>query len=75
MPDRQKGLSVEETEAALKEIARLHSLSLAYKAKNPKGFERLKSLIREAIFSSTKEDWYKKYYEQLTKNAIDMVRV
>lgn len=73
MPDRQKGLSLEETRAVLKEIAKLHSLSLAYKFQHPKQFEKLKNLITEGIFSNSNEDWYKNYYVQLTKNAVDMV--
>lgn len=74
MADRLKGLTVTETESVLKEIAHLHSLSLAYKFEHPKQFSKLKDLTTEAIFCPSNELWYKKYYEILTENAIQMVR-
>lgn len=73
MPDRKNGLSVDEVKTVLTQVATLHSLSLAYKFENPKQFESLKKPIQEGIFCSSNELWYKKYYEQLTNNAINMV--
>ncbi|XP_055850062.1 uncharacterized protein LOC129914738 [Episyrphus balteatus] len=73
MPDRKNGLSIDEVKCVLKEVATLHSLSLAYKFQNPNQFENLKNRIKEGIFCSSNELWYKNYYEQLTNNAINMV--
>lgn len=73
MPDRKTGLSVNEIQRVLSEVATLHSLGLAYKFECPEQFENLKSLIKEGIFCTANESWYKNYYEQLTTNAINMV--
>ena len=74
MADRKMGLTANETESVLKELAILHSLSLAYKLQHPKKFDKLKSLITEGVFCETNADWYKNYYIQLTKNANKMVK-
>ncbi|CAD6991732.1 uncharacterized protein LOC101461592 [Ceratitis capitata] len=73
MPDRQKGLSIEETQLVLKEVAQFHALSLAYKFENPTQFNRLRELITEGLFCSSNTNWYKNYYDGLTKDAIKMV--
>ncbi|XP_037036438.1 uncharacterized protein LOC119074414 [Bradysia coprophila] len=73
MPNRQEGLTLDQTLAVLKELARFHSLSLSYKDQNPTEFNRLKSQVTEGIFTERNFDWYRNYYEILTKNAIDMV--
>ncbi|XP_053958148.1 uncharacterized protein LOC128863170 [Anastrepha ludens] len=73
MPDRQKGLTIDETELVLKEVAQFHALSLAYKFENLAQFERLRGLVTEGLFCASNENWYKNYYERLTKDAIKMV--
>lgn len=73
MPDRKQGLTVDETLTVLKQVAHFHALSLAYKFEKPKQFENLRKLTEEALFSNDNANWYKKYYETLTKNAIKMV--
>ncbi|XP_067645406.1 uncharacterized protein [Eurosta solidaginis] len=73
MPDRQKGLTIEEMYLVLKEVAQFHALSLSYKFENPTQFEKLRTLITEGIFCSSNTNWYKNYYERLTKDAIKMV--
>lgn len=75
MPDRQKGLTLEETHLVLKEVAQFHALSLAYKFENPAHFKRLRQLITEGLFCSSNANWYKNYYERLTKDAIKMVNI
>lgn len=73
MPDRKQGLTVDETYAVLKQVAQFHALSLAYKFENPKQLEILRKTTEEALFSNDNANWYKNYYETLTKNAIKMV--
>ncbi|XP_011197098.1 uncharacterized protein LOC105221662 isoform X1 [Zeugodacus cucurbitae] len=73
MTDRQKGLTLDETHLVLKEVAQFHALSLAYKFENPDHFDRLRELITEGLFCSSNANWYKNYYERLTKDAIKMV--
>ncbi|XP_073826568.1 uncharacterized protein [Musca autumnalis] len=73
MPDRKQGLTIDETEMVLKQVAQLHALSLAYKFENPKQFESLRKLTEEGLFSNDNINWYKEYYETLTKNAIKML--
>ncbi|EDV91147.1 uncharacterized protein LOC6568254 [Drosophila grimshawi] len=73
MSDRHKGLSMEETESVLLQVAQLHALSLAYKFEHPLEFTKMCSVISEGIFCTANTSWYKNYYERLTKNAIKMV--
>ncbi|XP_013119514.1 uncharacterized protein LOC106096356 [Stomoxys calcitrans] len=73
MPDRKQGLTIDETRTVLRQVAQFHALSLAYKFENPKQFENLRKLNAEALFSNDNANWYKKYYETLTKNAIKMI--
>ncbi|XP_017490721.1 PREDICTED: uncharacterized protein LOC108378927 isoform X1 [Rhagoletis zephyria] len=73
MTDRQKGLTLDETRLVLKQVAQFHALSLAYKFEKPAQFERLRALVTEGLFCSSNENWYKNYYERLTKDAIKMV--
>ncbi|XP_075145504.1 uncharacterized protein LOC142220317 [Haematobia irritans] len=73
MPDRKQGLTIDETRTVLRQVAQFHALSLAYKFENPKQFENLRKLTVEALFSNDNANWYYKYYETLTKNAIKMV--
>ncbi|XP_034487244.1 uncharacterized protein LOC117791567 [Drosophila innubila] len=73
MSDRHKGLSMEETQSVLLQVAQFHALSLAYKFEHPLEFTKMCSLISEGIFCTANTSWYKNYYERLTKNAIKMV--
>ncbi|XP_058824094.1 uncharacterized protein LOC131684872 [Topomyia yanbarensis] len=73
MPDRQAGLGLEQMKATLEELSKFHAVSLAYKLQCPNEFERLTAKISEGIFSKANTDWYKHYYDILTKNAIQMV--
>lgn len=73
MPDRHKGLSVQETQSVLVQVAQLHALSLAYKFEHPLEFTKMCSQINEGIFCTANTSWYRNYYEMLTKNAIKMV--
>ncbi|XP_064551987.1 uncharacterized protein LOC135437838 [Drosophila montana] len=73
MSDRHKGLSMEETQSVLLQVAQLHALSLAYKFEHPLEFTKMCSTISEGIFCTANTSWYKNYYERLTKNAIKMV--
>ncbi|KAM7362934.1 uncharacterized protein ACRADG_000038 isoform 2-T2 [Cochliomyia hominivorax] len=73
MPDRKQGLTVKETHMVLEQVAKFHALSLAYKFENPKQMENLRKTTEEALFSNDNVNWYKNYYETLTKNAIKMV--
>ncbi|EDX12484.1 GD19214 [Drosophila simulans] len=73
MSDRHKGLSLEETQSVLLQVAQLHGLSLAYKFEKPLEFSNLCSVISEGIFCTANTSWYRNYYERLTKNAIQMV--
>lgn len=73
MPDRKQGLTLDETHMVLKQVAQFHALSLAYKFENPKQIENLRKTTEEALFCNDNANWYKNYYETLTKNAIRMV--
>lgn len=73
MPNRQEGLSLQQTESVLVELARFHALSLAYKAEHPKDFEALTASIEEGIFAATNLDWFRNYYRRLTRSAVEMV--
>uniref|UniRef100_A0A182N6Q7 CHK domain-containing protein n=1 Tax=Anopheles dirus TaxID=7168 RepID=A0A182N6Q7_9DIPT len=74
MPDRQAGLGTEQLEAVLVELARFHAASLAYKQCHPAKFRELTSALEEGIFSQANAEWYRKYYDVLTRNAVQMVR-
>ncbi|XP_035774763.1 uncharacterized protein LOC118457358 [Anopheles albimanus] len=74
MPDRQAGLGPEQLRAVLVELARFHAVSLAYKQQHPAEFKRLTNMISEGIFSQANAEWYRKYYDGLTRNAVTMVR-
>uniref|UniRef100_A0A182PFG1 CHK domain-containing protein n=1 Tax=Anopheles epiroticus TaxID=199890 RepID=A0A182PFG1_9DIPT len=74
MPDRQAGLGPKQLEAVLVELARFHAVSLAYKRHHPVEFQKLTNALEEGIFSQANAEWYRKYYDVLTRNAIQMVR-
>ncbi|XP_053680484.1 uncharacterized protein LOC128731392 [Anopheles nili] len=74
MPDRQAGLGPEQLEAVLVELAQFHAVSLAYKQRHPAEFKKLTNALEEGIFSQANTEWYRKYYDVLTRNAIQMVR-
>ncbi|XP_055603186.1 uncharacterized protein LOC129751612 [Uranotaenia lowii] len=73
MPDRLAGLGLAQMKEVMIELAKFHAVSLAYKRQEPDKFNRLVSSISEGIFSKTNAEWYKNYYDILTKNAIQMV--
>lgn len=73
MPDRQAGLGMEQMKAILVELSKFHAVSLAYKMQHPNEFKRLTSKISEGIFTKENTEWYRNYYEILTKNALQMV--
>uniref|UniRef100_A0A182TY10 CHK domain-containing protein n=1 Tax=Anopheles melas TaxID=34690 RepID=A0A182TY10_9DIPT len=74
MPDRQAGLGPQQLEAVLAELARFHAVSLAYQRRHPAEFRQLTGALQEGIFSQANEEWYRRYYDVLTRNAIQMVR-
>uniref|UniRef100_A0A182XEA8 CHK domain-containing protein n=1 Tax=Anopheles quadriannulatus TaxID=34691 RepID=A0A182XEA8_ANOQN len=74
MPDRQAGLGPQQLEAVLAELARFHAVSLAYQRRHPAEFRQLTGALEEGIFSQANEEWYRRYYDVLTRNAIQMVR-
>uniref|UniRef100_A0A182SA90 CHK domain-containing protein n=1 Tax=Anopheles maculatus TaxID=74869 RepID=A0A182SA90_9DIPT len=74
MPDRQAGLGPKQLEAVLVELAKFHAVSLAYKQRHPVEFQKLTNSLEEGIFSQANAEWYRKYYDVLTRNAIQMVR-
>uniref|UniRef100_A0A182QQC1 CHK kinase-like domain-containing protein n=1 Tax=Anopheles farauti TaxID=69004 RepID=A0A182QQC1_9DIPT len=74
MPNRQAGLGSKQLEAVLVELARFHATSLAYKQRHPSEFQKLTKALVEGIFSQANAEWYRKYYDVLTRNAIQMVR-
>uniref|UniRef100_A0A182MGH5 CHK kinase-like domain-containing protein n=1 Tax=Anopheles culicifacies TaxID=139723 RepID=A0A182MGH5_9DIPT len=74
MPDRQAGLGSKQLEAVLVELARFHAVSLAYKRRHPMEFQKLINALEEGIFSQANAEWYRKYYDVLTRNAIQMVQ-
>ncbi|CAH0402575.1 unnamed protein product [Chilo suppressalis] len=76
MPDRRKGLSIEQAYFVMKHLAHFHSLSLAMKCHNPEDFYELlnvKDGISEVFFVAENEDYYKNYYKEAALNAISMV--
>lgn len=73
MQDRIVGLELGQVKSVFTELAKFHSLSIAYKYQFPSEFEKLQNKISEGIFKSENTEWYRDYYKALTKNAIDMV--
>ncbi|XP_055637740.1 uncharacterized protein LOC129776235 [Toxorhynchites rutilus septentrionalis] len=73
MPNRQRGLGMEQMKVTLVELAKYHAVSLAYREQHPTEFKKLISKISEGIFAKANTEWYKNYYGILTKNAIQMV--
>lgn len=73
MPDRKTGLNLAQVEAVLTELAKFHSLSLAYRAEHPEEFKKLTQKISEGIFCTDNVEWYSDYYKVLLKSAIEMV--
>ena len=76
MADRKVGLDAVHCEAALRELGRLHALSLAMKLRRPQEFAtRVAASVQEALFVPENEDWYRGYYRAATRNALTMVSV
>ncbi|XP_055550880.1 uncharacterized protein LOC129733229 [Wyeomyia smithii] len=73
MPDRQAGLGLEQMRVTLTELSKFHAVSLAYRKQQPAELARLTARISEGIFSKANAEWYKNYYDILTRNAIQMV--
>ncbi|KAG7309487.1 hypothetical protein JYU34_005458 [Plutella xylostella] len=76
MPDRRKGLSIEQCYFVMKHLAQFHALSLAMKYYNPEGFYELLNIqdgISEVFFVAENEDYYKNYYREAAVNAVAMV--
>lgn len=73
MPDRVKGLSLDQIKMVLIELAKFHGLSLGMKFKHPEKFRSLRDQISEGIFRKEYKQWYENYYGTLTSNAIQMV--
>ncbi|XP_053694635.1 uncharacterized protein LOC128742328 [Sabethes cyaneus] len=73
MPDRQAGLGMEQMRATLTELSKFHAVSLAYRKQHPSEFSKLKAKVYEGVFSRANAEWYKNYYDILTRNAIEMV--
>lgn len=73
MQDRVEGLTLDQTQIVLIELAKFHGLSLGMKFKNPEKFRALREQISEGIFRKEHKHWFEKYYGTLTANAIQMV--
>ncbi|KAI5645889.1 ecdysteroid kinase domain-containing protein [Phthorimaea operculella] len=76
MPDRRKGLSIEQTYFVMKQLAQFHALSLAMKCDNPEGFYELLNArdgIFEVFFVAENQEYYRGYYIEAIRNAIEMV--
>ncbi|XP_063363804.1 uncharacterized protein LOC134652526 isoform X1 [Cydia amplana] len=76
MPDRRQGLTIEQCYFVLKNLSQFHALSLAMKHYNPEEFYELLNVqdgISEVLFTGDNEDYYKSYYREATRNAVDMV--
>ncbi|XP_015432514.1 PREDICTED: uncharacterized protein LOC107188693 [Dufourea novaeangliae] len=78
MADRRKGLEIDHLKRALKALAGFHALSLTLRETRPEEFARLTDPdgnhgIREVLFRTENEDWYRQYYQEAAKSAIEMV--
>ncbi|XP_078053738.1 uncharacterized protein LOC144479100 [Augochlora pura] len=78
MADRRKGLELDHLKRALKALAGFHALSLTLRETRPEEFARLtdpdgSQSIREVFFRTEHEEWYRQYYQEAAKNAIEMV--
>ncbi|XP_076295629.1 uncharacterized protein LOC143216455 [Lasioglossum baleicum] len=78
MADRRKGLELDHLKGALKALAGFHALSLTLRETRPEEFARLTDPdgghgIREVLFRTENEEWYRQYYHEAAKNAIEMV--
>lgn len=76
MADRKLGLNYEECLAVLKELAKFHGLSLAFKIEHPAELKKLldnKNSIQESYFIKENAEWYRSYYTAVRHNALAMV--
>ncbi|XP_031842769.1 uncharacterized protein LOC116431453 [Nomia melanderi] len=78
MADRRKGLQLDHLKRALKALAGFHALSLTLRETRSEEFARLADPdggqgVREVFFRTENEDWYRQYYREAAKNAIEMV--
>lgn len=78
MADRKQGLNFVQMVSVLNELAHFHAISLALKITNPSEFYSLigdKYGIHEGLFVKENEEWYREYYRQAIKNALEMVNI
>ncbi|OWR43892.1 uncharacterized protein LOC116774060 [Danaus plexippus] len=76
MPDRRKGLTIDQCYYVLKQLSHFHALSLAMKYYDPEGFYDLVNIqdgISEVFFLPENEEYYRNYYKEAIRNAIAMV--
>lgn len=74
MPERKKGLNLEQTQSVLATLAKFHALSLAYKAQYPDKFNRLTRVIEEGLFAPETAKYYLGYYRRLSKSTLETVQ-
>lgn len=76
MADRKAGLDAAHCNAAMRELALLHALSLAMKLRHPQEFAAsVAACVQEVVFVPEHEDWYREYYRAATRNALTMVSI
>ncbi|XP_046387008.1 uncharacterized protein LOC124156481 [Ischnura elegans] len=74
MADRKVGLDAAHLEAALALLARLHALSLAMRASEPRRFAAVVAgAVREVMFTPENEAWYRAYYRSASRAACAVV--
>ncbi|XP_052901816.1 uncharacterized protein LOC128309458 [Anopheles moucheti] len=74
MVDRRTGLSFGHCMAVMKELAKLHAVSLALKHEQPREFADVCSKVREIVYCPEAADFYTHSLESSLRGALDSLR-
>uniref|UniRef100_A0A182XWI6 CHK domain-containing protein n=1 Tax=Anopheles stephensi TaxID=30069 RepID=A0A182XWI6_ANOST len=74
MEDRRIGLSFEHCMAVMKELAKLHAVSLALKHTQPREFADVCAKVREIVYCPEAADFYTHSLESSLRGALDSLR-
>uniref|UniRef100_A0A182VYD7 CHK domain-containing protein n=1 Tax=Anopheles minimus TaxID=112268 RepID=A0A182VYD7_9DIPT len=74
MVDRRIGLSFDHCMAVMKELAKLHAVSLALKHEQPREFADLCSKVREIVYCPEATDFYTHSLESSFRGALESLR-
>ncbi|XP_053680446.1 uncharacterized protein LOC128731356 [Anopheles nili] len=74
MVDRRVGLTYEQCCAVMKELAKLHAVSLALKRTDPAEFEGVCGKVREIVYCAEAAEFYTHSLESSLRGALDSLR-